>query len=147
MLCYFLPYNKVISPKYTYIPSFWMSLPTLIPNPPNPPLTHPELTPNPPRTHHHRALGWAHCAIGQILMWTILKVFIEFVTLLLLRFMFQFFGHEEMWDLTSLSRNQTCTPYIGRWGLNHQTTREVPYNETLEETHELHLEPTMDPTH
>ena len=79
---------------------------------------HPQ-SPEPTPTDHHRALGWAHCAIWQLLMWTIFKVFIEFVTLLLLLFMFQFFGHEEMWGLSSPTRNQTCAPYIGRWGLNH----------------------------
>ena len=31
-----------------------------------------------------------------------------------------------MWDLSSVTRNQTCVPYIGRWILIHWTTREVP---------------------
>ena len=30
-----------------------------------------------------------------------------------------------MWDLSSLSRNQTCTPCVGRWSLNHWTARDV----------------------
>ena len=30
------------------------------------------------------------------------------------------------WDLNSLTRDQTCTPCIGRWCLNNWTTREVP---------------------
>ena len=32
-----------------------------------------------------------------------------------------------MWDLSSLSRDQTHTPCIGRWSLHHWTAREVPY--------------------
>ena len=31
-----------------------------------------------------------------------------------------------MWDLGSPSKNWTCVPWIGRWILNHWTTREVP---------------------
>ena len=31
-----------------------------------------------------------------------------------------------MWDLSSPTRDQTCVPCIGRWILNHRTTREVP---------------------
>ena len=31
-----------------------------------------------------------------------------------------------MWDLSSLTRDQTCISSIGRWILNHWTTREVP---------------------
>ena len=30
------------------------------------------------------------------------------------------------WDLSSPTRDQTCIPCIGRWILNHWTTREVP---------------------
>ena len=36
------------------------------------------------------------------------------------------FWPEGMWDLISPPRDQTCTAYTGRWGLNHWTTREVP---------------------
>ena len=32
----------------------------------------------------------------------------------------------DMWDLSSPTRNQTQVPCIGRWILNHWTTREVP---------------------
>ena len=32
-----------------------------------------------------------------------------------------------MWDLSSLTRDQTCTPCIGRWSLNHWAPRKVPY--------------------
>ena len=31
-----------------------------------------------------------------------------------------------LWHLSSLTRDQTCIPCIGRWILNHWTTREVP---------------------
>ena len=34
-------------------------------------------------------------------MWAIFKAFIEFVTILFLRFMFWFFGREVMWDFSS----------------------------------------------
>ena len=59
------------------------------------------------------------------LMWTIFKVFIEFVTILFLFYalVFWLWG---MWDLTSPTRNWTCTPCIGRWSPNHWTAREVP---------------------
>ena len=59
------------------------------------------------------------------LMWTIFKVFIDFVTILLL-FCVLFFWPQGMWDLSSPTRDRTCTPCIGRWSLNHWTTREVP---------------------
>ena len=60
-------------------------------------------------------------------MGTIFKVFIGFVTTLLLgvfvAFFFFFFG---VWNLSSLTRDQTHTLCIGRWSLNPWTTREVP---------------------
>ena len=48
----------------------------------------------------------------------------EFVSILLLFFFF--FGFEGCGILPPLSRAETCTPYNGRWSLNHWTTREVP---------------------
>ena len=36
-----------------------------------------------------------------------------------------------MWDLSSLARDWTHTPYTGRWSLNHGTTREVPIIKSL----------------
>ena len=64
-------------------------------------------------------------------MWAILKVFIEFVTMLLLFFVCLFDSvlvswPQGMWDLSSQSRGRTCTPCLGRQCLNHWTTREVP---------------------
>ena len=47
-----------------------------------------------------------------------LKVFIEFATVLLL--FFSFFGPKEMWDLSSLTREQTHFLWVGRQNLNHQ---------------------------
>ena len=53
------------------------------------------------------------------------KVFMEFVTILLL-FHVLVVWLQGMWDLSSLTRDQTCTPCIGRQTLNHWTMREVP---------------------
>ena len=39
--------------------------------------------------------------------------------------MFWVFWLQGMWDLSSLTGDQTCTPCIERWSLNHWTTREV----------------------
>ena len=58
-------------------------------------------------------------------MWTIFKVFIEFVTILLLLYVLGFWLRG-MWDLSSLTRDRTRTPCIGRRSLNHWTAREVP---------------------
>ena len=58
-------------------------------------------------------------------MWTILKVFIEFVTLLLLFYALVFWPRG-MWGLGSLTRDRTHNPCIGRHSLNHWTAREVP---------------------
>ena len=41
-------------------------------------------------------------------------------------FMFWFFWPQGMWDLSSLTGDQTRIPCIGRRSLNHWTTREVP---------------------
>ena len=58
-------------------------------------------------------------------MWTIFKVFIEFVTVLLL-FMFWIFWPRGMWNLSSPTRDWTCFLCIGRQSLNHWTAGEVP---------------------
>ena len=57
-------------------------------------------------------------------MWTVFKVFIEFVTIVLLFYVLVFWPRG-MWDLSSLTRDWTCTPCIGRRSLNHWTAREV----------------------
>ena len=58
-------------------------------------------------------------------MWTIFKVFIEFVTRLLLFYVLVFWPRA-MWDLSSLTRDQTHTLCNGRGSLNHWSAREVP---------------------
>ena len=58
-------------------------------------------------------------------MWTIFKVLIEFVTILLLFYVLVFWL-QGMWDLSSLTRDRTRTSCIGRGSLNRWTTREVP---------------------
>ena len=60
------------------------------------------------------------------LMQTIFKVFIEFVTVLLLLLMFWFFTVRHVWDLSSPTRDQTQTPCIGRQSFNHCSARKVP---------------------
>ena len=59
------------------------------------------------------------------LMWTIFKVFIKFVTILLLLLMFCFFGPEASGILSFLIRDRARTPFIGRQSLNHWTTRKA----------------------
>ena len=59
------------------------------------------------------------------LMWTILKVFIEFVTILLLPCVLNFWPWG-MWKLSSQTRNWTHTSCIGRQSLNHWMAREEP---------------------
>ena len=54
------------------------------------------------------------------------KVFIEFVTILLLFYVWVFWLRG-MWDPSSPTRDQTRTPCIGRLSLNYWTTREVHY--------------------
>ena len=55
------------------------------------------------------------------------KVFIESVTMTASVLSYGFFGHKT-WDLSSPTRDRAWTwaPCIGRWSLNHWTTREVP---------------------
>ena len=58
-------------------------------------------------------------------MWTIFKVVIEFVVVLLLLYVLGFWL-QGIWDLGSLTRGLTHIPNIGRQSLNHWTAREVP---------------------
>ena len=55
------------------------------------------------------------------------KVFIDFVTALSL-FYVLFLWPRGMWGLSFPTRDQTCTPCIGWWSLNHWTTRKVSLN-------------------
>ena len=61
----------------------------------------------------------------KIFMWIIFKIFIEFVTILLLFYVLAFWPWD-MWGFSSPTRDQTHMPCIGRWSLNHWTAREVP---------------------
>ena len=63
-------------------------------------------------------------------MWTIFKVFIEFVTTLLL-FHVLVFWPPGMWDLISPTGNWTLIPCVGRWSLNHRTSREILISQTF----------------
>ena len=62
---------------------------------------------------------------SYFLMWTIFKVFIEFITILLLFYVLVFWPRG-MWDLSSPTRDRTRIPCIVKWSPNHWTTREVP---------------------
>ena len=55
-----------------------------------------------------------------------LKVFIEFVTILLLFYVLLFWPRG-MWDLSSPTGDHTRTPCIGRQSLHHWTAKEVPH--------------------
>ena len=59
------------------------------------------------------------------LMWTMFKVFIECVTILLLFFVLVFWP-QGIEDLSSPRRDCSCSLCIRRGSLNHGTTREVP---------------------
>ena len=59
------------------------------------------------------------------LMWTFLKCLLNLLQYCFY-FMFWFFGHEACGILSPQTRDQTHTPCIGRWSLNHRTAREVP---------------------
>ena len=50
---------------------------------------------------------------------------LNFVAILLLCYVLCFWP-KGMWDLSSLTRDQTCTPCAGRQSLNRWTTREAP---------------------
>ena len=71
-------------------------------------------------------------------MWTIFKVFIEFVTILLLFYVLVFWP-QGMWDLSSLTRDRTLTPCIGRQHLNQWTAREVPEQYILLKTNVFNM--------
>ena len=69
------------------------------------------------------------------------KIFIEFVTILLL-FYVLVFRPQDMWGLSSPTRGQTHTSSPGRQSLNHQTTREISSSLLLQITplcSKLHL--------
>ena len=57
-------------------------------------------------------------------MWTILKFFIEFVTVLFLVYVLVFWLWG-IWGLSSPTRDGTHIPCFGGWSLNHWATRKV----------------------
>ena len=90
-----------------------------------------EITHTHTHTHSHRhtfthTLTHTHVRFffKVFLTWTIFKVFIGFVTVLLLLFILWFFGLKAC----GIPVPRTCTPCIGRRSLNHWTIREVPGN-------------------
>ena len=66
------------------------------------------------------ALGSLFFNLFFFLMQTILKVFLELVIILLLFYILGL-GPQGMWDFSSLNRDRTCIPCIGRRSLNHLT--------------------------
>ena len=58
------------------------------------------------------------------LMWTVFKVFIEFVKILLLFYVLGL-GLWTVWGLSPLTRALTHTRCVGRWSLNHWAARRV----------------------
>ena len=65
------------------------------------------------------------------LMWTIFNIFIEFVTILLLFYLFVRllvvdFWPWGMWNLSSSNKDRTLTPSTGTWSLNPWTDRGIP---------------------
>ena len=72
--------------------------------------------------------GFQKCLVyfqDFFLMWTIFKVFIEFVTILFLVCALVFWLRGT-WDLSPPNRDESHIPHIGRWSLNHCAAREVP---------------------
>ena len=78
--------------------------------------------------------AWQHdstCFFFTVLLWTIFKVFIKSVTVLILFFQVLAFWPRGMWDLISLARDWSCSPCFGRRNLNYWAAREVPGSHTL----------------
>ena len=68
---------------------------------------------------------FSSCHFFFFLTWSILKVFIEFVTILL-PFYILFFWSRGMWNFSSLARDQTHTSYTGRQILTTGLTGKSP---------------------
>ena len=67
-------------------------------------------------------------------MWFVFKVCIKFVTILFLFHVLDFWPRG-MWELGSLTRDGTGISWIGRWSLNHWTTRGIPSKLILSISH------------
>ena len=78
----------------------------------------------------HPNMAFLFCIFSKVFFWRapFVKVFIEFVTTLLLFYAFGWGAWLAKRHVKSLfpTRAQTCSPCIGRWSLNHWTAREVP---------------------
>ena len=59
------------------------------------------------------------------LMWTIFKVFIEFITILLLSYVLVFLATRHVWSQLP-DQDWNLTSCIGKWSINPWITREVP---------------------
>ena len=59
-------------------------------------------------------------------LWTIFEVFIEFVTILLLSYVLLFLARKHVGSSLPNQGLNPSTSCIGRWSLNHWTTRKVP---------------------
>ena len=62
------------------------------------------------------------------LLWIILKSLLNLLHHCFCFLCFSFFWPWGMWVFSSLTRDWTHTPCVGRWSLNHWTTRDVPQN-------------------
>ena len=81
--------------------------------------------------HSTMGIKWLPCLIVLFFLKISLcapfsKVFIEFITILLRFFYGLVFWPRSIWDLSSSTRDQTCTPCIGRWSINHWPIKEAP---------------------
>ena len=75
--------------------------------------------------HNAKGFLFLFFFLRLILMWTILKYFLNLLQYCFWDFFF-FFWPWGMWDLSSPARDWTCSPCIGRQSLHHWTAREVP---------------------
>ena len=75
-------------------------------------------------THTHFCCGpfYLKILLDSFLMWTIFKVFIEFVIILFLFYVLVFWPWG-MWDPGSQTRGRTHTPCTGKWSLHHGLPR------------------------
>ena len=85
---------------------------------------------------------WAHQRASPevffkiFLMWTIFKVYIEYIIIFLLFYVLVFWPLG-MWDLASLTEDWICSQGIRTGSLNHWTAREVPSADVLQPPHSL----------
>ena len=83
---------------------------------------------------HHLAALVLELFKDFFLMWTILKAFIEFVTIVSC-VMFWLLLPGGIWDPSFLTRDRSPTLCIGKLSLKHRTTREVPLLRFLRKLH------------